>query len=176
MKKLSIITWLFLLVILSSCTTPTTTTNTEDRDTSSTTPSVTIVNQNPAPEPIESFTSDENTKQIAISRVMARVTSLAVTPEAKEFMSIYTKHMSTCCQYDENSSVWSIGWGSGMVYDSLKAADWFQCPDIDYVEDILGGEPKPTWLVFSDGTIVPIDRGLVVESYIAQLNIDRVLK
>ena len=134
--------------------------------------SVSCVKVPPESEPAKA-TSEE-----ASFAVHIRLTDLAQTAEAKEFMGLYFLDHLSRHTYSAEDKAWlvtySVG-GEGMR--GMREADWYEVADEDRFHDVVSGGVKyATWVVFDDGRILPQGLGLIVESYIERLNTDKVLR
>ena len=96
--------------------------------------------------------------------VHTRLTNLAQTAEAKEFVALYFQDAINYSVYYENEQAWTVGLAAGDVIGLITKAEWFKINDKDYFEDIVHSELKPTWIVYIDGSITPTGTGIIVES------------
>ncbi len=127
------------------------------------------------PEPVPLPTDPTHTQLIL--RVVERLTNLAQTSEAKEYVSFFLTEPITLIEYFSEDEFWSVGISNGSeAYDLIKVVDWFKVANVDYFFDSHWDEPRPLWAVFQDGRIVPMGKGILVEADIEQLNTFRTLK
>jgi len=105
-----------------------------------------------------------------------RLVDTAVTPEAKEFVSLlFTLPASPAVVivHDADLEAWQItveSWPAA-ARPGLDAADWFA---VDAAEH-LSTFGQPTWVVREYGRILPTGGALLVEADIARLNEDRLI-
>lgn len=122
----------------------------------------------PAPAPAATITRDQ-----ASIMVIERLTNLAQTSEAKEYVTIFLKNSTWEGYYSREAGAYSVI-VSPSTYDLIKQADWFNVTDVDYFFDVHWDEPG--WLVHDDGKISPAGAALMVEDDVEQLNTARVLE
>ena len=136
----------------------------------------TVTEVTTAPPIVITLVDGKMTQEQASLLVHSRLTYLAQTDEAKEFVALYFQDSINLSQYFEDDQAWRVGLAAGDVIGLITKAEWFKIEDKDYFEDIIHSEPKPTWIVNIDGSVTPTGTGIIVESYIDQLNTKRVLE
>lgn len=126
----------------------------------------------PEPTPVpDTMSSDE-----AVLLIVERLQNLAITPEAKEYVTMFSTEASCRVEYDDALQEWVVGITPGQFgYDMVRRASWFQVSDEDYFLDMHWSEPKPQWIVHDDGRIFPLGKGSLVEADIEELNVNRTL-
>ena len=103
-----------------------------------------------------------------------RLVDAAVTPEAKEYVSILFQLPAPAAvdiALDTGLDAWQITverWPDDAI-PGLDAADWFTADAAEHLES-LG---QPTWVVYDYGRVLPTGGALIVEADIARLNEDR---
>lgn len=115
------------------------------------------------------------TREEAYLAVHMRLTNLAQTSEAKEYVTIFWTDSSGRAEYSDELGAWTIGI-SPTGYDMIKRAGWFKNDDVGYFFDLHWNEPRPAWIVYDDGKVSPLGKGPMVESDIEQLNTTRKLQ
>ncbi len=105
-----------------------------------------------------------------------RLVKSAVTPEAKEYVSLLFSLPATpavAIDLDTDLEAWLItieSWPTEARL-GLDAADWFV---VDVAEH-LSSLGQPTWVVYDYGNVLPTGGALIVEANIARLNEDRII-
>lgn len=109
--------------------------------------------------------------------VYERLGSLAKTPEAREYVSIFLTQPWFHADANPDDESWVVGICPGEgAQATLGSAEWFRFTDSDLFFDTHWGEPKAAWKVYRDGRTVPVGKGVLVEEDIARLNMDNELK
>ena len=114
------------------------------------------------------------TEAQAAIMVFERLTNLAQTIEAKEYVGAFLHLPTSEIHYEAETKCWYIeinGWQT----ESIETRDWFPDPDdpINFKDDHWD---NTIWLVFDDGRILPFGGGLTVEADIDRLNSYRTLR
>jgi len=116
-------------------------------------------------------------KDQAYLMVLSRLQRLTKTPEAKEYLTLFLMDPATKEEYLSEISAWIVGVSPGpQGYNLITKAPWFRYQNINLFFDLHWDEPRPQWLVYDSGEIVPVNKGLLIESDIDQLNNIRMLK
>ncbi len=105
-----------------------------------------------------------------------RLVAAAVTPEAKEYVSLLFSlpaSPAVAIDLDTDLEAWLITIESWPPEASLglDAADWFTA---DAAEHLLA-LGQPTWVIYDYGRVLPTGGALIVEANIARLNEDRLI-
>ena len=163
MKILTLLTLTLLLVLsVSGCFTLETKTNAR-------LPEISI------PEPVPLPTNPTNIQLFL--RVVERLTNIAQTVEAREYVSIFTTNSTFQVTFSPEDTLWFVGISHGAgAWDAISGVQWFEIADQDYFFDSHWGEPKASWVIQQDGRITPVGKGILVEADVQQLNISRKLK
>jgi hypothetical protein len=115
------------------------------------------------------------TQEQAQRLLIARLSNLAQTSEAKEYVTIFLKYCWGDVQYLDAERGWLIEWTAGPESgDLIEKAPWFGVTDIEYFWEVHW--EHAFWMVYDDGKISPAGPGLVIEADIDQLNRTRMLK
>jgi hypothetical protein len=123
------------------------------------------------PEPLPSRGIAEDRAYVTLYQ---RLIDTAVTPEAKEYVSLLFELPASSAidvSLDVDLDAWRItveGWPDNAV-PGLDAAGWFSVNAVEHL-DTLG---EPVWVVYEYGRVLPTGGALVVEADIARLNEDR---
>ncbi len=122
----------------------------------------------------DSLLERDITPERAYVTLYQRLVDSAVTPEAKEFVSLlFTLPSSPAVSivHDDDLEAWRItieSWPTEASF-GLDAAAWFTAD----VAEHLSTFGQPTWVVYDYGRVLPTGGALIVEADIARLNQDR---
>lgn len=131
----------------------------------------------PTPTPTPTPMPAKMTRDEAYLAVYTRLTKLAQSLEAKEYLTLFHMDSASWREYNDELGAWTVGISPGPEgYRLIKEAKWFSVADTSYFFDVHWDEPRPAWIVYNDGQITPIGKGLMVEADIEQLNSTRTLK
>lgn len=145
------------VVLLGACTPP------------ATLPRVETPPTTPTPPPIP--------REEVFVKVMERVVSLAQTPEAKEYVSIFFPPHATTSEYYEELRAWAttITTLRPDTCERMESFDWCLVDCEEYLEAFNGDRWSGYWLVYNDGRILPVGWALIIEADIERLNTNRTL-
>ncbi len=127
------------------------------------------ISDEPDPLPGRGITSER-----AYVTLYQRFIDTAVTPEAKEFVSLlFTLPPSPAVTMtqDTDTQAWWItieSWPTGTSL-GFDTAAWFTADVVEH----LSSFGQPTWVVYEYGRVLPTGGALIVEADISRLNQDR---
>ena len=117
------------------------------------------------------------TRAEAYLAVYNRLMQMARSSQAREYFTLFQMDSASWREYDDSLNVWVVEISPGpQAYDLIRRASWFKVADVDFFYDVHWDDPRPAWLVHTDGSITPMGKGLLVEADIEQLNATGSLK
>ena len=112
----------------------------------------------------------------AYTTLYQRMVDTAVTPEAKEYVSLLFSlpaSPAVAIVHDTDLEAWLItieSWPTEAT-PGLDAAAWFTADPAEHLSTL----DQPTWVVHDYGRVLPTGGALIVEANIARLNEDRLI-